>query len=388
MSTPGAALPDPIEREPAEPFLFFATAAKGTEPAVRDELRELRFRGVRADRGGVHFRGALVEGFRACLELRTAVRVLVLLAEFDAPDGDALYEGVYGVDWSEVLDAQRTLSVRAFAKDSALSHTQFIAQRTKDAVVDQLRDRTGSRPNVDRDDPDVTLFVHLSHDRASVYLDLAGEPLHRRGYRRVAGDAPLKEALAAAVLRLAGWDRERPLADPMCGSGTFAIEAALWSRKIAPGLSRKRFGFERWRSFGAAEERAMRDLREAARARVVKDGPPIWGFDADRFMVDVARTNAREAGVDIRVDQRSIDALEPLPSPGLVVVNPPYGERLPAGESLYPTMAAAFRRLSGHRIAVLAGSPEAERALPRAPDKSVFVYNGALACKLLVADIP
>jgi len=387
MSPSGAAdLPPP--QDFPEPFLFFATAAKGTEPAVRDELRELRFRGVRADRGGVHFRGPLTEGFRACLELRTAVRVLVLLAELDAPDGDALYEGVYDIDWSEVLDEQRTLAVRAFSKDSALSHTQFIAQRTKDAVVDHLRDRTGARPDVDRDDPDVMLFVHLSHDRASVYLDMSGEALHRRGYRRVAGEAPLKEALAAAVLRLSGWDRERPLVDPMCGSGTFCIEAAMWSRKIAPGLSRKRFGFERWLSHGDEQARAMRELREAAQARVVKVGPEVWGFDIDPTTVEVARTNAREAGVDIRVDQRGIDALQPLPTPGLVIVNPPYGERLPVSAPLYETMATAFRRMSQHRIAVLAGSPAAERALPRRPDKMVFVYNGALPCKLMIADIP
>jgi putative N6-adenine-specific DNA methylase len=380
--------PGPHEPPTTEPFLFFATAAKGTEPAIRDELREKRFRGVRADRGGVHFRGPLSEGFRACLWLRSAVRVLLLLAEFDAPDGDALYEGVASVDWGQVLDARRTLAVRAFAKDSALTHTQFIAQRTKDAVVDQLRDRLGERPDVDREDPDVLLFVHLSRDRASVYLDMSGDPLHMRGYRAARGEAPLKESLAAAVLRLSEWDRERPLLDPMCGSGTLAIEAALWSRNVAPGLSRACFGFERWRSFGEQEARAMRELREeAAGARLAK-GPSIWAFDADRAAVDAARANARAAGVDIRVDQRDIEALAPLPSPGHVIVNPPYGERLPASAPLYAAMAEAFRRMSGHRVAVLAGSPAAERAMPRRASKVAIVYNGALPCKLLVADTP
>lgn len=383
MSTDGAA-----EAGSSEPYLFFATAAKGTEGAIRDELRELRFRGVRAERGGVSFQGALTEGFRACLWLRAAVRVLLLVAEIEAPDGDALYEGVASVDWGRVLDARRTLAVRAFAKDSALSHTQFIAQRTKDAVVDQLRDRLGARPDVDRDDPDVLLFVHLSRDRASVYLDMSGEALHRRGYRRVATGAPLKESLAAAVLRLSGWDRARPLVDPMCGSGTLAIEAALWSRDIAPGLSRERFGFERWRSHGEAEARAARELREEARARAAKKGPAVWAFDEDRAAVDAARANARAAGVDLRIDQRSIDALEPLPSPGHVIVNPPYGERLPADAPLYAAMASAFRRMHGHRVAVLAGSPAAERALPRRPIKAIEVYNGALPCRLLYTDVP
>jgi putative N6-adenine-specific DNA methylase len=372
----------------SEPYLFFATAAKGTEGAIRDELRELSFRRVRAERGGVRFEGRMSEGFRACLWLRSAVRVLLLVADFEAPDGDALYDGVSSVDWGGVLDARRTLSVRAFAKDSALSHTQFIAQKTKDAVVDQLRDRLGARPDVDREDPDVLLFVHLSRDRASVYLDMSGEALHRRGYRRNALEAPLKESLAAAVLRLSGWDRARPLVDPMCGSGTLAIEAAMWSRGIAPGLSRERFGFERWRSHGEAEARAARDLREEARARIVKKGPVIWAFDEDREAVDAARANARTAGLDLRIDQRSIDALEPLPSPGHVIVNPPYGERLPSDATLYEAMAASFRRMAGHRIAVLAGSAEAERALPRRPLKVLEVYNGALPCKLLWTDVP
>ena len=371
-----------------EPFRFFATAAKGTEPAIRDELREHRFRGVRADRGGVHFEGRMTEGFRACMLLRTAVRVLLLVAEFEAPDGDALYEGIADVDWGVVLDDRRTLAVRAFAKDSALSHTQFIAQRTKDAIVDQLRDSTGHRPDVDRDDPDVLLFVHVAKDRASVYLDLSGDALHKRGYRESTVEAPIKESLAACLLRMSGWDRERPLVDPMCGSGTFAIEAALWARRVAPGLSRERFGFERWRSFGDDEARALREIREAARERVIARGPSIWAFDADRGAVDAARANARKAGVDVRVDQQSIEALAPLPSPGHVIVNPPYNERLPADAPLYASMAAAFRRMSGHRVALLAGSPAAEHALPRRADKWWIVYNGPIECRLLVADIP
>ncbi|MEZ4294162.1 MAG: THUMP domain-containing protein [Polyangiaceae bacterium] len=378
------------EREDTEPFLFFATAAAGTEGAVRDELRELGFRGVRADRGGVHFRGAMSEGFRACLWLRCAVRVLLLVAEHACPDEDALYEGVASVDWSTVLDAKKTLAVRAFSKHSALTHTQYIAQRTKDAVVDQLRDRHGERPDVNREDPDVLLFVHLAHDRARVYLDLSGESLHLRGYRRVTVAAPLKESLAAALLRLSEWDRERPLVDPMCGSGTLAIEAAAWSRDMAPGLSRKRFGFERWRSHGDAEVRALRELREEAEARAnaKKKGAMVWAFDADRSAVEAARANARAAGLDLRIDQRPIDALEPLPSPGHVIVNPPYDERLPGDAALYDAMAGAFRRMAGHRIAVLAGAPEVERALPRRATKVQDVHNGPIRCKLFVADVP
>lgn len=370
-----------------EPYRFFATAAKGTEGAIRDELRELRFRAVRAERGGVSFEGRMSDGFRACLWLRCAVRVLLLVGEIDAPSGDALYEGISSIDWGRVLDPKRTLAVRAYAKDSALSHTQFIAQRTKDAVVDQLRAELGERPDVNRDDPDVLLFIHIARDRAKVYLDMSGEALHRRGYRKDPAPAPLKESLAASILRLSGWDRTRPLVDPMCGSGTIAIEAAMWSRSIAPGLWRERFGFERWRCHGDAEARAVLLLREDARAKIVKKGPLVWAFDEDRTAVDAARANAKNAGIDLRIDQRPIDTLTPLPEPGHVIVNPPYGERLPADAPLYEAMATAFRRMTGHRIAVLAGSPAAERALPCRPLKVLEVYNGAIPCRLLYADI-
>jgi putative N6-adenine-specific DNA methylase len=367
---------------------FFATAAKGTEPALRDELRELRFRGVRADRGGVHFHGPLDEGFRACLELRIASRVLWELASFDAPGGEALYEGVRAIDWTGVLSPRRTLAVRASCRSSALTHTQFIAQRTKDAVVDQLRERQGARPSVDLEDPDVTLSVHLVKDRATVYLDLAGEPLHRRGYRGAAGEAPLKESLAAAILRLGGWDRARPLVDPMCGSGTIAIEAALWARDVAPGLGRRRFGFERWASHDAGAIRRMDELRGLARARARRDGPRIVASDVDPRAIAATRENARAAGVALEILLRDVRALGPTSPPGHVVTNPPYGERLPAERALLRDMSATFLRLHGHRVTVLAGSPALLRAIPRRPEKELAVFNGAIECRLVSYEIP
>jgi len=369
-----------------EPLLF-ATAAKGTEGALRDELRELGFRGVRADRGGVHFAGDLGEGLRACLELRTAMRVLYRLSEFEAPDERALYEGVQAIDWSPYLSPRHTLAVRAACKSSRLTHTQFIAQKTKDAIVDQLRARLGARPSVDLDDPDLVLFVHLVRDRATVYLDLAGESLHRRGYRERALDAPLKETLAAAMLRLGGWDRQRPLVDPMCGSGRIAIEAALWARRIAPGLSRARFGMERWACHDAAAKRRAAELREAVRAKAVSEGPRVIARDVDLGALLLARENAKEAGVTLTVERGSVGDLSPLHPPGMVVVNPPYGERLSASESLYQDMARAFSRLRGHRITILAGAPSVVRPIRMKPSSSLVVWNGDIECRLLTYDV-
>jgi 23S rRNA G2445 N2-methylase RlmL len=366
---------------------FFATAAKGTEPALRDELRELRLPRVRADRGGVHFEGDMSHAVRACLGSRVAARVLLEVAVFDAPDAEALYAGVRAVDWTAWLTARTSLAVRATCRSSALTHSQFVAQKTKDAVVDALRDRLGARPSVDRDDPDAGIAVHLARDRATVYLDVGGRSLHERGWRASAGEAPLRENLAAAVLRLSGWDRERPLVDPMCGAGTIAIEAACWSRAIAPGLAHARLGLERWASHDDAERRLLAELRAEARAAARRDGPPIFARDVDPRVLELAERNARAAGVDVTIERRDARQLAPLSPPGFVVTNPPYGERLDGGDALYAGLAKACLAMRGHVVALLAGTPSIGRAMRRDPDRWWALYNGPIECRLLVYTI-
>jgi 23S rRNA G2445 N2-methylase RlmL len=367
---------------------FFATAAKGTEGALRDELRGLRLGGVRADRGGVHFAGEFEDGWRACLWSRIAVRVLAWRTSFDARDEDALYDGVRRVDWSPFLSSRHTLAVKATCRSSRLTHSQYIAQRTKDAVVDQLRDRTGARPSVDLEDPDVLVVVHLVKDKADLYLDLAGESLHKRGFRTRVGEAPLKETLAAAIVRLSGWDRARPLVDPMCGAGTIPIEAAAWAQRIAPGLGRARFGFERWAYFDAQMKERLVTMREEARAARRDGGPDVVGSDVDDGALEAARSNAKDAGVCVRFERRDVRDLAPTVPPGFVIVNPPYGARLEADRALYEAMSAALMRMHGHCAAVLAGAPAIERAIPLAPKKWLALYNGPIECRLLTYDVP
>jgi 23S rRNA G2445 N2-methylase RlmL len=367
---------------------FFATAAKGTEPALRDELRELRLPRVRADRGGVHFEGDMGHAARACVWSRVAARVLLELATFPAPDEQALYEGVQAVDWGQWMTPRTTLAVRANCRSSRLTHSQFVAQKTKDAVVDALRDRFGARPSVNRDDPDVGIAVHLAKDVATVYLDVGGASLHERGWRAQAGVAPMRETLAAAVVRLSGWDRERPFLDPMCGAGTLAIEAAAWSRRLAPGLGRDRFGFERWASHGDAERRAMNELRASAKAEALRKGPPVLAGDVDPKAIELTERNARAAGVELVVGRRDVRDLAPLDPAGFVVTNPPYGERLEPDAELYETLARALRRLHGHTVALLAGTPSLGRAMRREPDRWWLLFNGPIECRLLVYAIP
>ncbi len=369
---------------------FFATAAKGTEPALRDELRELRLRGVRADRGGVHFEGPLADAARACLWSRVAARVLLEVASFDAPDADALYEGIRAIDWTEWMTPRTTLAVRATCRSSRLTHSQFIAQKTKDAIVDVLRDREGARPSVDRDDPDVGVAVHIARDHATTYLDVGGASLHERGWRARGGTAPLRENLAAAVVRLSGWDRQRPLLDPMCGSGTLAIEAASWACRVAPGLTRPRFGFERWASHDDPAKAAMGEQRQQARdARLPgRDAPPVRASDVDEHALERTRENARDAGVDVIVERADARAIVPLAPPGTVVVNPPYGERLEAERDLFDALGRSLRSLHGHTIALLAGAPAIGHAMGRKPDSWWALYNGPIECRLLLYAIP
>jgi putative N6-adenine-specific DNA methylase len=369
---------------------FFATAAKGTEPALRDELRELHLPGVRADRGGVHFEGHLADAARACLWSRVAARILLEIAAFEAADGAALYDGVHDVDWTEWMTPRTTLAVRATCRSGRLTHSQFIAQKTKDAIVDVLRDRAGARPSVDRDDPDVGVAVHIVRDRATIYLDVGGASLHERGWRARTGTAPLRENLAAAIVRLSGWDRQRPFVDPMCGSGTIAIEAAAWARRIAPGLTRERFGFERWAGHDETASAGIRDMRQQAREASLpaSEVPAIRAGDIDERALERTRENARDAGVDLVVERHDVRAIAPLAPPGTVVTNPPYGERLAGDPELYAAMARSFRALQGHTVALLAGAPAIAHAMGREADRWWVLYNGPIECRLLVYAIP
>lgn len=367
---------------------FFAASIPGTERVLCDELRELGFASVRLNRGGIPFRGDWREGWRACLESRIAQRIQLLAARFSAPTQDALYAGVRAVDWSEFVSESTTISVSAVCRASAINHSGFAALKVKDAIVDQIREQSGGRPSVDREDADVKVFMHLANDKAAIYLDLAGEPLHRRGYRSMTGEAPLRETLAAAILRMSGWDRKSPLLDPMCGSGTIAIEAAMWSANIAPGLSRKQFGFERWANFGEDEAADLRLLRGELRRAASGSSARIQASDIDEDVLDCARANARAAGVRLSFKHQSVLDLQQSAKAGTVVTNPPYGVRLAKDADFCRQVGSVFSRLHGWRICMLAGEPRYRREISVAPKKTIPISNGDLKCEFLVYDMP
>jgi len=336
-STPDAATLVAPHREAGGPgagqLRFFVTCARGTEGALRREIAALRIAGARGDAGGVWFEGPMEMGMRVCLHARVAMRVLVELGRWSAPDAAALYAGARGLEWRAWLDAQRTIAVFADVSDTPeLTHSGFAALKVKDGIVDALRDGLGARPDVNARDPDVSIRLHLHAGEAKVFLDLAGEPLHRRGYRVAMTDAPLKESLAAAILTLGRVDPALPFWDPMAGSGTLPIEHALIARQIAPGL-RRPFGFQRWPGYaGTTWERDFRRLVDEARGRILPAAPaPI--LCADRFgpALEAARRNAAAAGVadDLVFEQADVREARPRSSgAGDLVLNPPYGERM------------------------------------------------------------
>ena len=379
---------------------YFATCPKGMEYLLRDELIALGADDVRETLAGVHFSGTLENAYRACLWSRLASRILLPLSEFAAADDDELYAGVQAIDWSAHLAVHATLAVDAGTALSKLTHSQFIAQRVKDAIVDQFRQRDGERPNVDTDEPDVRINLRLRRDRATVSLDLAGSPLHRRGWREVQGEAPLKENLAAAMLLRARWPEiyaaGGALLDPMCGSGTLLIEGALMVADSAPGLHREYFGFLGWQQHDIAMWRSLLDeagQRAETGLRALRS--VFFGSDIDPRMVQTAKRNAQSAGVAGFFTLDKWDATQLTPpagvESGLVITNPPYGERLGDREQM-PALYRAFgSRLRQHFVAwhgaVLAGDAELGRAMQLHADKRYVLYNGALETLLLTFDI-
>lgn len=387
------------DARPSKLLRFFATAAKGLEPLVADELKALGMQEVKEARGGASFEGTRADAYRACLWLRTANRVLYPIARFPCPDAEALYAAIRKMPWEQDLTAEGTLAVDFGGTNEKITNTQFGAQKVKDAIVDRFREFTGKRPSVDRVRPDVQINCHLYRDLLTVSIDLSGDSLHMRGYREQGVPAPLKENLAAALLLKCGWPEiarnDGSFVDPLCGSGTLVIEAALIARDVAPGLLRDYWGFAGWLKHDRRvwDEVLMeaRDRQNAGRTR----GPVIIGGDMDAKAILAAQKNARTAGVApfVRFEHKALEqnVLPPNLAPGLVVTNPPYGERLGTVETLGPLYAAIgdwLKRQCRHwKAGVITDNADLAKQIGLRARKINSFYNGALECKLFQFEV-
>jgi len=385
---------------PDQSMAFFATAPRDLVSLLRRELVGLGAAHLRAGHAGVRFRGTLETAYRACLWCRVASRILLPLKSFQAATNAQLYAGVRRIPWSEHVPTDGTLAVDFTSSRSKLGHTHFGAQKVKDAIVDQLRELTGRRPSVDRVRPDVRINAHVDRDVVTIAIDLSGDSLHRRGYRQQGGPAPLKENVAAAILLHAGWPQMaqagKPLLDPMCGSGTLLIEAALMAGDMAPGLTRDYFGLHRW---GGHDAELWQRLLEEARQRRhqgIARLPAMAGFDIDGKAVARANDNLLRVGLAEHIPIHCRDMVE-LQSPwpgrtGLLVCNPPYGERMGAHKDLaelYAGMGEVLKSaFPGWQLMLLVGSPALGSHLGLRPQDSQKLDNGPLACQLNRYQIP
>lgn len=382
-------------------YELFLTCPKGLEGLLAEEATALGLEETREHTSAIRGTADMETAYRLCLWSRLANRVLLVLKRFPMKDAEDLYHGVHDIEWADHLEAEGTLAVEFSGHGSGIDNTHFGALKVKDGIVDRLRTAYGVRPSVDKLNPDLRVHLRLDRGEAILSLDLSGHSLHQRGYRLQQGAAPLKENLAAAILIRSGWPRIAAeggaLADPMCGVGTFLVEAAMIAADIAPNLKRERWGFSAWLGHVPAIWRKLHDeALERAQAGLAK--PPLWirGYEADPRLIQPGRNNVERAGLSewIKIYQGEVATFEPRPDQnqtGLVICNPPYGERLGDEASLlylYQNLGERLRQAClNWEAAVFTGAPDLGKRMGIRSHKQYAFWNGALPCKLLLIKV-
>jgi len=358
----------------------------GLEDILLDELKAM---GVEKAEKGI--RVVTIEGdqrmmYKINLCSRVALRVLQPVKKFRAANEHQLYDEIKKIDWSQYMSVDGTLAVDAVVNKSLMTHSLYVALKTKDAIVDQFRDKTGKRPDVDLSRPSLRIHLHINGEDAEVSLDSSGDSLHKRGYRMQTGDAPINEALAAGLILLSGWDRQSPFLDFMCGSGTLVIEAAMMALNMAPGILRKEFGFERWIDFDSKTWNEVKQEAESVRKKEIDF--PIIGTDISSMQIQNAKENAGAAGVlkNISFQQMSFENFSPQSGPGTILINPPYGGRITTVDllQLYKSMGDQFKKkYPGWKAFVFTANMEAGKNIGLKPSRKIPLFNGKLECRLL-----
>jgi putative N6-adenine-specific DNA methylase len=362
---------------------LIAKTFQGLEPLLAQELTELGASDIQIGRRMVTFTGDLEMMYRANFCLRTAIRILKPIKSFKARSADDVYEAVKAIDWTAYLDVDRTFAVDSVVFSPEFRHSKFVAYKVKDAIVDQLRERTGRRPNVSVSNPDIQLHIHISDYDATLALDSSGESLHRRGYRQETVAAPLNEILAAAIIMMTGWHGERDLLDPFCGSGTLCIEAALIARGIAPGVFRQEYAFEKWPDF----DQELFDAIYEDDSREHDFEHHIYGYDINRNAVAIATTNIKAAGLskEISIAQQDFADFKQPQEKSIIITNPPYGERISAPDllGLYKMIGSTFKhKFTGGDAWVLSYREECFDQIGLKPSLRTPLFNGSLECEL------
>lgn len=368
--------------EGATEFPLIAKTFMGLEQVLAQELTELGANNVEIGRRMVSFTGNKEMMYRANFQLHTAIRILKPIARFKAHSAEDMYDEVRKIDWSKYILPGKTFSVDSVVYSEEFRNSRFVTYKVKDAIVDQFRENTGKRPSISVSNPDIRLNIHIAEDNATLSLDSSGESLHRRGYRQEAVEAPLNEVLAAGMILMTGWKGETDFIDPMCGSGTIPIEAALIARNISPGVFRKEFAFEKWPDFDAElfDEIYNDDSQEREFTH------HIYGYDVDMKAVNTAKMNVKAAGLskDITISQQDFKDFQQPTEKSIIVMNPPYGERISTDNLLgtYHMIGERFKNaFKGNEAWVLSYREECFRAIGLKPSIKIPLYNGSLECE-------
>lgn len=371
-------------------FSMLAKTFKGLEEVLAQELIELGANDVLIERRAVSFRGDKALLYRANFALRTAIRILVPIASFKAKDTDALYNQLRKLNWSQYMTVDSTFAIDATVYSESFRNSRFVTYRVKDAIVDYWQEKASKRPNVQVEKPDLLINIHIANEQVTLSLDSSGESLHKRGYRVATTEAPINEVLAAGMLLMAGWQGQSDFYDPMCGSGTLLIEAALIARNIAPGVFRSSFAFEKWPDFDAElwSDIYNDDSREK------EFNHKIYGSDASFYAIQQAAKNIKSAGVQkdvelkqIRIEEIKISNIQsPITNPSpLVMMNPPYGERLKSNkemEDLYSAIGTALKhQFAGATAWIISSNAAAMKCIGLKPSKKYHLLNGELDCQ-------
>lgn len=364
---------------------FFATCPRGLEALLADELAAVQASGIKQAEGGVSFSGDMSTCYRANLHSRIATRILMQVSRGNYSTEDELYQGAFNVYWQKWFAVESDFMVKVTGVRCPLKSLEFATLRIKDAVCDRFREAVGSRPDVNTREPKVRIHAYLGSDVYQFYLDTSGIALYQRGNRRASIEAPLRENLAAGILKLSGWQPGQPLLDPMCGSGTFLLEAAMMALNIAPGMQRS-FGFQRLKNF---EPQVWQAIQSAAQKQIKPvTFQKIYGSDQDLRAVRVSKQNLEAAGLlpAVQLSQQEFTALMPPAEPGVLVANPPYGVRIGEDEALtalYPEMARALKqKFAGWHAYFLTNDLRMPKLMRLTPSKKTPLYNGPLECRL------
>lgn len=364
---------------------FFATCPRGLENLLLDELLALGAENVEKTSGGVSFHGAMTLCYAANLHSRIATRILLRVSAGKYNSEEDVYQGALAVYWHKWFDVARTIAVKVVAQDSQLKSLNFITLKIKDAVCDRFREETGQRPSVQTLHPDIRIHAFLTRDRYTLYLDTSGESLYKRGLRKQSGVAPINENLAAGILKLSGWKTDEPLYDPMCGSGTFLLEAAMMALNMAPGLGRG-FAFERMLRMDIKAWKAMKQEAQAA-CQPIRE-LPIYGSDMMGASLRDADANLKAAGLRdaVKLSKYDILDIDPPEDGGVLVMNPPYGVRLGDEEqlaALYPKLGDVLKRkFANWRAYIISADANLPKLIRLSASKKTPLFNGALECRL------